>query len=148
MTLTQLAKRFDTTTMTIYRRLDKKGVNIKDLRDDNTKEITPAGESIIAALFDAPRETPAQQGIERNATDDVQRDAQPIEVELAVLRERLKAAEDMLTAVCGERDRLLEQVDTLTAMLRTEQQQRVRLLEDGNQRRGGLFGLFRRNRGT
>jgi FtsZ-binding cell division protein ZapB len=68
------------------------------------------------------------------------------EVEAAVLRAKLDAAEDTVARLDAECERLRGQVDTLTAMLQAEQQQRQRLLMDGQQRRGGLFGWFRRPR--
>lgn len=150
MTLAEMARQLNTSTMTIYRRLDKAGVRIADLRDADTGEITAEGVAVIGGLFTATGVT----GSTTNATNSgvtrtqptTQHDAQPSEVEAAVLRERVQGLADKLATVEAERDRLREQVDTLTAMLQTEQRQRVLMLGDGNQRRG-LFGWLRRSRG-
>ena len=144
MTLTEIAKHLNTSTMTIYRRLDKAGIKISDLRDADTGGITPEGVSVIGSLFDATGQQAAQQTDTTRTQPAAQPDAQPIEVEAAVLRERVRGLEDKLQAAYDERDRLRAQVDTLTEMLRVEQQGRVKLLGDGGQQqKRGLFGLFR-----
>ena len=150
MTLAEMARQLNTSTMTIYRRLYKAGLKIADLRDADTGEITAEGVAVIGGLFT----TTGATGSTTNTTNSgvtrtqptTQHDAQPAEVEVAVLRERVQGLADKLATVEAERDRLREQVDTLTAMLQTEQRQRVLMLGDGNQRRG-LFGWLRRSRG-
>lgn len=137
MTITGIARDLNISTMTIYRRLKRENIAIDDLRDKNG-EISAHGASVIASLFDATAEQAAQ------TSDPPAYNVQQA-VEIAVLRERVTALSDQLTAVCDERDRLREQVDTLTAMLQTEQRQRQQLLTDGNQRPRGLLAWLRRN---
>ena len=51
MTLAEIARQLNTSTMTVYRRLDKAGVKIADLRDADTGEITAEGVAVIGGLF-------------------------------------------------------------------------------------------------
>lgn len=152
MTLAEMARQLNTSTMTIYRRLDKAGLKIADMRDADTGEITAEGMAVIGGLFTTTGATQPTTGATTTTTTrtqpTTQHDAQPVEVEAAVLRERVQGLTDKLLAVEAERDRLLSQVATLTEMLQNEQRQRQMLLTDGRQRHGGLFGWRRRNRGT
>lgn len=148
MTLAEVARQLNTTTMTVYRRLNRAGLKIADMRDADTGEITAEGVAVIGGLFTTTRATqPATDTTTTSTTrtqHTTQHDAQPVEVEAAVLRERVQGLTDKLLAVEAERDRLLSQVTTLTEMLQAEQRQRQMLLTDGRQRRGGgLFGWFK-----
>lgn len=149
MTITAIAKQLNTTTMTVYRRLKRAGVNVDDLRDANTGEVTAAGASLIASLFDttggATQE--AQQVITGDATGGATGDT----VTVAVLQAKLDAATDTISRLEAERDRLLKQLDAVTAALQTEQadRQHERLLltgSDGNgqQRAHWWQNIFKR----
>lgn len=143
VTITGMAKELNVSAMTIYRRMKRAGVDVAELRDDATGELTSEGVAIIGNLFSTTGTTTSTTG---SATQP-QPAPQPVaEVEAAVLRAKLDAAEDTVARLDAECERLRQQVDTLTAMLQAEQQQRQRLLMDGQQRRGGLFGWFRRPR--
>lgn len=143
VTITGMAKELNVSAMTIYRRMKRAGVDVAELRDDATGELTSEGVAIIGNLFSTTGTTTSTTG---SATQP-QPAPQPVaEVEAAVLRAKLDAAEDTVARLDAECERLRQQVDTLTAMLQAEQQQRHRLLMDGQQRRGGLFGWFRRPR--
>lgn len=140
MTITGMAKELNVSAMTVYRRMKRAGVNVTELRDDATGELTSEGVAVIGNLFSTTGTTTTTTG---SATQP-----QPAaDVEAAVLRAKLDAAEDTVARLDAECERLRQQVDTLTAMLQAEQQQRMRLLPDGQQRRGGgLFGWLRRPR--
>jgi FtsZ-binding cell division protein ZapB len=139
VTITGMAKELNVSAMTIYRRMKRAGVDVAELRDDATGELTSEGVAIIGNLFSTTGTT--------TSTTQPQPAPQPVaEVEAAVLRAKLDAAEDTVVRLDAECERLRQQVDTLTAMLQAEQQQRQRLLMDGQQRRGGMFGWFRRPR--
>lgn len=139
VTITGMAKELNVSAMTIYRRMKRAGVDVAELRDDATGELTSEGVAIIGNLFSTTGTTTTTTG---SATQP-----QPAaDVEAAVLRAKLDAAEDTVARLDAECERLRQQVDTLTAMLQAEQQQRMRLLPDGQQRRGGLFGWLRRPR--
>ena len=157
MTLAELAKQLNTTTMTIYRRLKKRGVKIGDLRDANSGELTPAGASMIAGMFDAPSATTAEQQqniqAERSETGVAERDETAV---AAVLRTALAGRDALIKQLEGERDALRAQLDTALAALAAEQadrQQERRLLTGGGdqdgrdqaERRRGIFGFFRRS---
>ena len=148
MTMRSIAGDLGISIPTLYRRLKAAGVNVAELRDDKTGKVTPAGAAVIADLFRGGEDDTAIQEILNGDSQSVARDTLTQDadatVEIAVMRERVRGLEDKLETVTNERDRLREQVDTLTAMLQTEQAQRVRLLEGG---RRGLFGWLRRRGG-
>ena len=146
MTITAIAKQLNVSTMTIYRRLKRAGVNVDDLRDAKTGEVTAAGASLIASLFDGATQA-AQQVITGDATGGATGDA----VTVAVLQAKLDAATDTIERLEAERDRLLKQLDAVTAALQTEQadRQHERLLltgSDGNgqQRAHWWQNIFKR----
>lgn len=148
MTMRSIAGDLGISIPTLYRRLKAAGVNVAELRDDKTGKVTPAGAAVIADLFRGGEDDTAIQEIlngdsQSVARDTLTRDADAT-VEIAVLRERVRGLEDKLETVTNERDRLRGQVDSLTAMLQTEQAQRVRLLEDGQRRGRGLLAWLRR----
>lgn len=167
MNLTEIAEQLNTSTMTIYRRLRKAGLNIADLRDEKSGEVTAAGASAIAALFDSPHATAA----ERVITPDTERDATgttaataaqagqvdtAAAVQIATLTAQVEGLQALIAQLEGERDELRRQLDAVTAALHAEQadrQQERRLLtastaqadsgEDHRQRRG-FFDFLRR----
>lgn len=151
MTLTDMAKELNVTTVTIYRRLKRAGVNVADLRDVSTGELTAEGVAVIGGLFDATGANTASHDDTTRTQPATQPDAQPVDVEAAVeiatLRVKLAAAEATIQRLDDECARLRGRVDVLTSMLQTEQDARVRLLEADTTRRRGWFAWFRRGRG-
>ena len=155
MTLTDVAKELNVTTMTIYRRLKRAGVNVADLRDVSTGELTAEGVAVIGGLFDGAGVNTASHDDTTRTQPTTQPDAQPVDVdsmveaavEIATLRVKLAAAEDKLSMLTAERDALREQVNNLIVMLKAEQDSRGRLLEADTTRRRGWFAWFRRGRG-
>lgn len=146
MTLTEIAKGLGVSPMTVYRRLGKAGLNIADLRDEGTGEITAEGVAVIGSLFDATGQQTAQQTDATRTQPAAQPDTQPAEVEAAVLRVKLEASEATVKRLEDEVQRLRGECDRLVSMLEVEQRQRQQLLTDGRQRRGGLFGWLRKPR--
>lgn len=154
MTIKQLAEQLGVSTMTVYRRCKDNGVDVANLRDENTKELTAAGASVIASFFRNNSVTLEEQTVQQTVTRDAQRDATDITdsdaVTVAVLRAQLDAARDTIARLESERDRLVTQLDAVTAALHAEQadRQSERLLltaggaDDG--KRGFLWRLFRR----
>lgn len=166
MTLAAISKQLNVSTMTVYRRLRKAGISLDGLRDSNG-EITSAGASLIASLFDAPQD--ATQGAANDVTrcnSEAQRDttqgATPPPVgealrsaedaaQIAVLTAQLDAACDTIARLEAERDRLVAQLDAAAEALEREQRDRAneRLLLTGGggearQRGRGLFWWLRR----
>ena len=157
--------------MTIYRRLKKNGVNVDELRDDATGELTAAGASIIASMFPNASVTADENSAPQVATgdspqtatgngDDVNGNGSTV---AAVLQARLDGANALIEQLTGERDELRRQLAAATAALEREQddrrQERLMLTasaasgstssadddddtDDGQQRRGWLYRLF------
>lgn len=130
MTIAALAKQLNVSTMTIYRRCDKKGLKIKNLRDDKTGELTAEGVAAIASLFDA---TAPQNAITEDTTrtpqgaNSVTQPAQqgPGPGLVDVLQAKLDGLNALLEQVTAERDALRGQVAALTAALEREQADRA-----------------------
>ena len=146
MTITGMAKELNVSAMTVYRRMKRAGVNVTELRDDATGELTSEGVAVIGSLFDATGQQAAQQADAPRTQPAAQPDTQPAEVEAAVLRVKLEASEATVQRLEDEVQRLRGECDRLVSMLEVEQRQRQQLLTDGQQRRGGLFGWLRRPR--
>lgn len=150
MTITAIAKQLGVTTMTVYRRCEKNGISIKDLRDDNG-QLTPQGASIIASLFDGPQQPTtgdsAPQAVEGPVQAATAGDGETL---AAVLQARVDGLQALVDALTDERDNLRGQVAQLTAALEREQADRQherQLLTgdvDGQQRRGLFWWLRRR----
>lgn len=136
MTLTELARQLDTSTVTIYRKLKRRGIRVETLRDENTGDLTPAGIQTIAALYDTPGRavTPDDGDTGHNAqalqdvTGDTERNATPATgddpLPAAVLAARLEGAEALITQLTCERDALRAQLDAALAALQREQDDR------------------------
>lgn len=119
MTLKALAAELNVSGMTIYRRAERAGVNIKELRGPDG-ELTSEGVSVLASLFDTttPGSTDATEGTSHHHNDDdnavvvarltaecegLRRLVETLQAEVTDLRSRLDASE----AERRQRDRLL-----------------------------------------
>lgn len=152
MTITAMAKQLGVSTMTIYRRCEKNSVNIKDLRDDASGELTAEGVAVIASLFD----TTSPQTAITDDTTRLQRDTQTASqaeaaATIAVLQAKLEGVAELVSQLTGERDSLREQLAAAQAALAAEQADRQaerRLLtgsvDDGQMRKGFFRRLFHR----
>lgn len=152
MTLAEIAKRLNVSTMTIYRRLRRAGINLDTLRDSNGG-ITAAGASMIASLFDAPQgaaddATRCNSETQHDTTEQNSVRAAEDVAQIAILTAKLDAANDTIARLEAERDRLTAQLDTLAAALEREQadraNERLLLTSGGGERRRGLFGWIMR----
>ena len=153
MTITGMAKQLNVSTMTIYRRCKKSGVVLDELRDANTGELTSAGVSVIASLFDT---TTPQMALTGDATHAPQGNngtpqtasqgaaAADMTAQVAALTATVDGLRGLVEQITGERDELRRQVAALTAALEREQADRQaerRLLTGGD---GGEAGQPRR----
>lgn len=166
VTLRAIAEGLNTTTMTIYRKLTKAGINIKDLRDGGNGEITPQGAGIIASLYRNTTTTTdneaAQQVITEvltggatgtTGTETPSRGAERAQV--AALEARVEGLQALIAQLESERDELRKQLNQVTSLLQAEQadRQQERLLLTGGaldaqgstQRRGWFSRLFHRD---
>ena len=160
LTVVGIAKTLNVTPMTVYRRLQKNGVDIKDLRDNVTGELTAAGASIIASMVPNASVTTDEQGAPQDETgvssltatgnDDVLTGGNSTSA--AVLQAKLDGANALIMQLTDERDELRRQLAAATAALEREQadRQQERLLlttgststssmDDGQVRRAGWF---------
>lgn len=108
MTITALARELNVTTMTIYRRLKRAGVDLDQLRGPEGGELSPAGVDMIRGLFSA-----SERPTEPTITDDGN-----------VLSARLEAAQNTIKRLESERDNLIHQLDALFSALEREQADR------------------------
>ena len=156
MTLAEIAKQLNTSTMTIYRRLRKSGVNIGQLRDDVTGEITPAGASVIASMFGVTGATSTEQSAERCETCAAERGETNSNAGSAgavdVLRAQLEGRDALIKQLMDERDTLRLQLAAASAALEREQadrqHERQLLASGGDDQRGegGLFSWMRKKK--
>ena len=140
MTIGSIAKQLDVSSMTIYRRLKRAGIDVASLRDAETGELTSEGLATIGSLF---ARTESTTSTTTESTTRTQQAPQQAEMEAVVLRVKLEAAMDTVARLDAECEQLRGQVERLTAMLEAEQRQRQALLPAPGQRRG-LFGWRRR----
>lgn len=142
MTITAMAKELNVSTMTVYRRLKKAGIDVDTLRSADG-ELSGAAVSTIAALFDATGTTDSAPHV---TTGDATNDATGDAVTVAVLEARLEAAADTIKRLEEERNQLRAQLEAVSAALEREQtdraQERLLLTGPGEKRRG--FWWWRR----
>lgn len=124
MTIAQMAARLGVSSMTIYRRVKRSGLNIADMRDDSGA-LTADGVATIGALFDnSGAVTGDADGITDDATKAEQATKHDAEqsnmVELARLRAENDGLRALLVQVQSERDSLREQLATAQAALAAE----------------------------
>lgn len=158
MTLKAIADELNTTTMTIYRRLEKKSINIGELRDADTGEITPAGAAVIASLFKNTGTTDDNDRVKQIITDVLTGDAAQQTpgssgteaAQVAALMATVDGLRALVAQLEGERDELRRQLSQVTAALQAEQadrqQERLALTagstDSAQQRRGWFYRLF------
>lgn len=144
MKLSKLSKQLGVTPMTVYRRLEKKGININELRDGPRGELTSAGVATIAALFDTTTPqtaltgdvTTTQPGYNSTGKGDI---TGPLDGPAAVLQAKLDGANALIEQLTSERDALREQLAATQALLAAEQADRGqerRLLTGGDAQPG------------
>ena len=133
MTITAIAKELNTSTMTVYRRLRKAGIDLDQLRDENSGEVTAAGATIIASLFDTAETSPQDTEQPTGAAA-----ASGAVMAAEVLQARVDGLQALVDTLTDERNQLREQVKQLTAALEREQtdRQHERLLLTGDAAEG------------
>lgn len=133
MTITGIAKQLNVSTMTIYRRCKKRGVLLDDLRDAETGELTAAGVSVIASLFDATGPQTALTGDATRTSQGYDSETQTasqgtaaasMAVRVAELTATVDGQRILIDQLRDERDNLRRQVAALTAALEREQTDR------------------------
>ena len=135
-----MAKQLGVSTMTIYRRCEKNGVNVDELRDGPRGPLTSAGVATIASMFDTtgPQTALADDATQTpqdmsHATQDTSQG--PAAASAAVLQAKLDGMMMLADQLSSERDALREQLAAAQAALAAEQADRQaerRLLTGGD----------------
>lgn len=160
MTMREMASTLRTSVPTIYRKLKDAGIDVKDLRDANTGDLTPSGAATIAGLFDGSQASQdvlnaVSQTVSGDSLQDVSGDNVALRIEVEVLRTKLESMETTLEMLRAELDRqrteaegMRAERDRLLTMLEAEQQQRQVLMLDGDRRGGSWLRRLFRGRGA
>lgn len=136
-----MAKQLGVSTMTIYRRCEKNGVNVDDLRDGPRGPLTSDGVSIIASMFDTTTPQTALADDATQTSQDMSHTTQdtsqgPGAASAAVLQAKLDGMVALVDQLTGERDELRRQLAAAQAALAAEQADRQaerRLLTGGDE---------------
>lgn len=141
MTLTALAEELHVSVMTVYRRAERAGVKVKDLRGEDG-ELTSEGVALLASLFDTT--TPGNTGTTDTTTSSTTPPAhedhiEDNSVEVARLEAEVAGLRRLVDVLEGQVADLRSRLDASEA----ERRQRDQLLLPG----GGFRGWWRRLRG-
>ena len=151
MNITGMAKHLGTSKPTLYKRVKDAGLNLDELRDKDTGELTEKGYSAIAALFDdkTPVLTEAKRGhAEKNPvfTDEFAES----QAEIAVLQREVELLREMLAAKDAELKRAEDTVAAWRQMAERAQEAQLLLTASADTKRRGLMeairGLFSRDK--
>lgn len=93
MNMTQIAKQVGTSKPTLYKRIKDAGLNVDDLRNAQTNELTQYGIQVITALFENDAVKQKKDTIDDTALLTAQIDAQRREIELLKMVIDAKEAE-------------------------------------------------------
>lgn len=140
MTLTALAEELHVSVMTVYRRAERAGVKVKDLRGEDG-ELTSEGVALLASLFDTT--TPGNTGTTDTTTSSTTQPAhedhtEDNSVEVARLEAEVAGLRRLVDVLEGQVADLRSRLDASEA----ERRQRDQLLLPG-----GFRGWWRRFRG-
>ena len=131
-----MAESLHTTPMTIYRKLKAAGIDVKALRDAQTKELTGEGITLIGSLFDGA--TDVTQADESDVISAQQATEQAIQIaRLTAQVEGLTAQVELLK---DERERLRRELDAA----HEERREAQRLLTTSEPRKSWIARLFGR----
>lgn len=141
MTLTALAEELHVSVMTVYRRAERAGVKVKDLRGEDG-ELTSEGVALLASLFDTT--TPGNTGTTDTTTSSTTQPAhedhtEDNSVEVARLEAEVAGLRRLVDVLEGQVADLRSRLDAAES----ERRQRDQLLLTG----GGFRGWWRRFRG-
>lgn len=138
MNVTQLAKHLGISKPTLYKRIKDAGLQLDDLRNTQTGELTQHGVEIISALFDGSTQ---QRKPDTPATDDG---------ELAAIRAQLdgvKRENDLLREMLAAKDAELQRLAVDLEAWRTKAQeinvQQLLLATVAAPRRRGLLDAIK-----
>lgn len=145
MNVTQLAKHLGISKPTLYKRVKDAGLQLDDLRDKATGELTAQGAGVISALFDDKTPAPTEASKASQYKHLTQVDA-----EILVLRAQLAEAEkriDLLTSILAAREAELQRMTTDLEAWRAKAQEvdvkQLLLTTAAATRRRGLFDAIR-----
>lgn len=141
MNVTQLAKHLGISKPTLYKRVKDAGLQLDDLRDKTTGELTAQGAATIAALFDDKTPVPAETPNARLTQ---------LDADLLIVRGQLDAAQrecDLLREVLAAKDAEIQRLTTDLEAWRAKAQeidvQQLLLATAAAPRRRGLLDSIR-----
>lgn len=145
MNVTQMAKHLGTSKPTLYKRVKLAGLDLDELRDKDTGELTDSGTSAIAALFDdyTPVLTEKREANHSSAAT--------VDAELTAARQQIEALQreiDLLREMLdGKNAELARMAEDLTAWRAKAQEinvQQLLLTMDSTRKRSGLMNRIMR----
>ena len=140
MTIRGMAESLHTTPMTIYRKLKAAGIDVKALRDAQTKELTGEGITLIGSLFDGV--TDMTQAVDSDVISAQQETEQVTQqaIQIARLTAQVEGLTAQVELLKDERERLRHELDAA----HEERREAQRLLTTSEPRKSWIARLFRR----
>ena len=107
MTVTDMVKHLGVSKPTLYKRVKLAGLNLDDLRDKDTGELTESGASALAALFDDKTPVLTERRERQASTVDAdllaaRQQIESLRRENDLLREMIAAKDAELTRLCAD----------------------------------------------
>lgn len=102
MTIKQLAEELEVTPQAVYKRLRTNGVEVKQLVNQDSKELTADGEVVIRKLFSKDQPT------KKTVIEEYEKRLKAANVETAELKEQLKELKERLEKLQAEKDEAMK----------------------------------------
>lgn len=153
MTIRDVTRLTGLSHQAVYKKIKTAGLNMDELKDKATGQLTPDGEQKVRDLFGIAEDTgtPQEKPLQPDATE-LRNQVAELTTEVEKLRNHLATAEDQIKALTEERDFLrvtLERSQHLEAAAIAKLPSPAALLTDGSgdqEQRRGLRGWFARRR--
>ena len=126
MTIKDVADQRGTTVQRVYKKLKDNGIDIKQLKDPKTGEITADGEFVISQVFNT--HVNKNNRTESAIVSRLQSSVERVESENSLLRDQIK--------------QLKEQIEDLRSQLRIANDLNLKLADRPQDHRRGIFGFL------
>ena len=104
MTIKKLSEELGVSPQAIYQKLKKSKVDVRKLVDYQTRELSADGEYTIRKLFSHDASEPKQT--KQSIIDEYVKQVEGLNLELATVKEQLKAAEEKCSQLAVDKDNL------------------------------------------